>query len=182
MTNLEALRNGKGWSRMQLCKIIGRGVTVRMIFSYEREGVNPDIDLLIAFADVFNVSVDFLLGRSNPDTQPYDELAEPLNISRFGERIQQFRINHNHEKKDIAEAAGITCTYLGAIENGRSPKLETAIRILNALGASADYAFMDVLTASAPIKSALLQDRVFSLPVEKRAQALNLIEAILKTL
>lgn len=48
MTNLEALRNGKGWSRMQLCKIIGRGVTVRMIFSYEREGVNPDIDLLIA--------------------------------------------------------------------------------------------------------------------------------------
>ena len=60
--------------------------------------------------------------------------------------------------------------------------METAIRILNALGASADYAFMDVLTASAPIKSALLQDRVFSLPVEKRAQALNLIEAILKTL
>ena len=72
---------------MQLCKIIGRGVTVRMIFSYEREGVNPDIDLLIAFADVFNVSVDFLLGRPNPDTKPYDADVYKRQVYPFTNKI-----------------------------------------------------------------------------------------------
>jgi transcriptional regulator with XRE-family HTH domain len=41
------------------------GVKRRIIFMYEKGDTKPSFDVLIALADYFNVSLDYLVGRSN---------------------------------------------------------------------------------------------------------------------
>lgn len=41
------------------------GVKRRIIFMYEKGDSKPSFDVLIALADYFNVSLDFLVGRSH---------------------------------------------------------------------------------------------------------------------
>lgn len=179
MTNLEILRNNRKWSRKQLAEVAGHDLTVRKIYSYEREGVNPDIDTLILLADVFGVTVDFLLGRSDDQTAVHG--SPKVSILHFGERIQQFRESHGMSKKAVARDAGITTTYLTAVENGnRIPKFHTAIKILNALGASADFALMDDLDAAVPQKASMLQCQIAALPPEKQRLVLNLLESMIQ--
>lgn len=179
MTNLEILRNNRKWSRKQLAEVAGHDLTVRKIYSYEREGVNPDIDTLILLADVFGVTVDFLLGRSDDQTAVHG--FPKVSTLHFGERIQQFRESHGMSKKAVARGAGITTTYLTAVENGnRIPKFHTAVKILNALGASADFALMDDLDAAIPQKASMLQNRIAALPPEKQRLVLNLLESMIQ--
>ena len=49
-------------------------------------------------------------------------------------------------QEDLAEKAGLTANYIGMVERGEKiPSLETFIKILNALGVSADMVLSDVL-------------------------------------
>jgi len=41
------------------------GVKRRIIFMYEKGDTKPSFDVLISLADYFNVSLDYLVGRSN---------------------------------------------------------------------------------------------------------------------
>ena len=180
MTNLEMLRESRKWSRKQLAEILGNDMTVRKLYSYEREGVNPDIDTLILLADTFGVSVDFLLGHSCDITA---QTPRSFDVSRFGERVRQFRESHNMSKKSVAQAAGISTAYLTAVESGlRLPKVLTAVKILNALGASADFALMDALDSAVPQKANLLQNQIAELPPEKQRFVLNLLESMIEAM
>ena len=180
MMNLEMLRESRKWSRKQLAEMLGNDMTVRKLYSYEREGINPNIETLVLLADTFGVSVDFLLGRSVDETAAAGQARNSLDVSRFGERVRQFREGRGISKKFVAQEAGISTAYLTAVENGiRIPKLLTAVKILNALGASADFALMDALNAAAPQKASLLQSQISALPPEKQRFVLNLLESII---
>ena len=61
--NLKLLRTKKGLSQKQLADIIG--TSQQSINKYENHNVEPDIDTLIAFADFFNTSVDYLIGNTD---------------------------------------------------------------------------------------------------------------------
>ena len=61
LKNLKLLRNEKGISQQQLANILG--ISQQSINKYENHDVEPDISTLIAMADYFNTSVDFLIGR-----------------------------------------------------------------------------------------------------------------------
>ena len=61
--NLKLLRTKKGLSQQQLADIIG--TSQQSINKYENHNVEPDIDTLIAFADFFNTSVDYLIGNTD---------------------------------------------------------------------------------------------------------------------
>lgn len=41
------------------------GLKRRIIFNYEKDETKPSFDTLIATADFFNVSLDYLVGRSD---------------------------------------------------------------------------------------------------------------------
>ena len=86
-------------------------------------------------------------------------------------------------KKSVAQAAGISTAYLTAVESGlRLPKLLTAVKILNALGASADFALMDALDSAVPQKANLLQNQIAELPPEKQRFVLNLLESMIEAM
>lgn len=65
-TQLKAIRKNKGITQKQLAAAIG--ASERGIQQYELGERKPAFDVLIALADYFDVSLDYLCGRTdNPD-------------------------------------------------------------------------------------------------------------------
>lgn len=62
-TRLRRLREREGKSRVVLSQLCGLPDTA--IRRYERGEVKPNLESIIAIADYFHVSVDYLLGRKN---------------------------------------------------------------------------------------------------------------------
>lgn len=62
IANLKKLREEAGMSQRQLADSIG--VSQQSVNKYENHSVEPDIAVLVRIADIFNTSVDFLIGRT----------------------------------------------------------------------------------------------------------------------
>lgn len=60
---LRKLREKENKSRIVVSQLCGLPDTA--IMRYERGEIKPTVDSLIAIADYFHVSVDYLLGRTN---------------------------------------------------------------------------------------------------------------------
>lgn len=73
MKNLRRLRLARGYTQEELGKLLN--VQKSAISKYERGTVVPTADILLRLADIFGVSVDTLLGRSQP--APPDAPAQP---------------------------------------------------------------------------------------------------------
>ena len=63
LPNLKALRMRRGMSQQQLASVIQ--VSQQSINKYENHDVEPNIETLCAIADLFEVSVDYLIGRTD---------------------------------------------------------------------------------------------------------------------
>lgn len=59
---LKALREERGLSTKDVASAIG--VTQRLIQMYEKGDRKPDLDGLLKLAELFNVSIDYLVGRA----------------------------------------------------------------------------------------------------------------------
>lgn len=175
--NLRMLRESRKLSQERLATLTG--LTARRIFSYEQEPTEPDIETLAQLADFFGVTIDFLVGRSAYEMASVQ--GSSLRLEKFGERVKQFREEKDIERPELAKRVGVTSAYLGLIENGgKIPKLETCLKLLNALGMSADAAFMDNLDAAVPQKATMLQSQIAALPPEKQRFVLNLLESMIQ--
>lgn len=60
--NLKQLRTSRGMTQNSLAKILN--ISRSCIANYESEKRQPDHEMVKRIADYFNVSIDFLLGRS----------------------------------------------------------------------------------------------------------------------
>jgi transcriptional regulator with XRE-family HTH domain len=65
---LKQLRELKGVSTQKLADAIGLK-SKGSITQFEKTMTSPSVDTLIAIADYFNVSLDYLVGRSNDQTK-----------------------------------------------------------------------------------------------------------------
>jgi transcriptional regulator with XRE-family HTH domain len=63
MNNLKTLRLAKGLSQQSLADKLD--VSQQSIYKYENQITEPNIDMLKAIADFFDVSVDYLIGYSS---------------------------------------------------------------------------------------------------------------------
>lgn len=63
LKNLKILRNSKGISQQQLAESIG--VSQQSVNKYENHNIEPDISTLIAIADFFETSVDYVIGNTD---------------------------------------------------------------------------------------------------------------------
>lgn len=63
--NLKEKRIENGMSQQQLGEKLG--ISQQSINKYENHSIEPDISTLIRIADLFNTSVDFLVGHSDID-------------------------------------------------------------------------------------------------------------------
>ena len=79
---IAVLRKAAGWSQAELAARLG--VTPSAVGMYEQGRREPASDLLVALADVFGVSVDYLLTGS-PRTEREHQTADQTMLSSMAE-------------------------------------------------------------------------------------------------
>ena len=99
MNRLRFLRNEKGESLEKIAKYLN--VTIQTISNYETEKRDMTPDTILKLAEYFNVSTDFLLGKSdvrNPEKQINDDIrfayhkeSEGLTDEEIADAIRFYR-------------------------------------------------------------------------------------------
>ena len=102
LPNIKLLRARRGLSQQQLASVIN--VSQQSINKYENHDVEPNIDTLCAIADYFNVSIDFLIGRTDIDRKIENTSFCELNESEE-QLISFWRSLSETDKKTILELA-----------------------------------------------------------------------------
>ena len=104
-----------------------------------------------------------------------------MNTSSIGKRIRKYREEKGWRQEDFAEKTGLSVTYTGMIERGeKSPRLETFVSIVNALGVTSDALLSDVTITGYKIKDSMLSDKLDRLSYEDREMVYDLIDTVLK--
>ena len=140
MNKLRTLRKDRGLTQSELGKALG--VSPSTIGMYEQGRREPDKDALLAIANFFNVTTDYLLGNDTPASNPQtttpardlldmlfaDEpefLAKVKNIEMSGKInkpgvLAQLTDRQKERIKDI-----IKLTYNEALKNGGTATIRT---------------------------------------------------------
>ena len=91
--NLKQLRERAKMSQQAVADHIG--VSQQSINKYENQPIEPDIEHLIALADLFNTTIDYLVGR---DTSPQEaDSLSPIEKSL----VSNFRTLSPFEQRNI---------------------------------------------------------------------------------
>lgn len=105
---IAALRRGAGWSQAELARRLR--VSASAIGMYEQGRREPAADTLVALADTFGVSVDYLLtGRV---TEPADTTAVNAMLSRAMENAQAALDRRTGEALTKKELAALIAAML----------------------------------------------------------------------
>ncbi len=103
-----------------------------------------------------------------------------MNISAIGKRIRKYRVAKGWKQDVFAEKIGLSVTYTGMIERGeKTPRLETFIKIANALDISPDLLLADVINSQYEIKASELIDEIASLKPAERDRIYNVVSAMI---
>lgn len=104
-----------------------------------------------------------------------------VKLDTIGKNIRKYRLLKKLRQEDLAEKAGLSINYVGAIERGEKvPSLETLLAIINALGVSADMILVDVIDTGYIVKDSLLAEKLDKLSAEDRAKIYDVIDTMLK--
>lgn len=127
---LKNLRKEKELTQTQLAKMIG--ISRGALSLYETGKREPDYCTLQKFADFFNVSTDYLLGRNMHKKGSYTSI--------FAKRLKQERQQKQWSLLDMSQKLGINTSQLSDYEKSlREPDLSLVAKIAKLLGVSIDY-------------------------------------------
>lgn len=128
----EYLRKQKGVSLAALGEYLG--VTDEAVRLLEKGKRSPSFEVLCALAAYFDITIDYLIGRSNDDT--------PVSFHSNWEDIFREKLNEllpSFDRTDLYDAY-IDVSYLESIANGEAPlTLHHACDIADELGVSLDF-------------------------------------------
>ena len=97
----------------------------------------------------------------------------------IGARIKAARERVHLTQEQLAEIVDISPTHMSVIERGvKTPKLDTFIRIANALGVPADALLQDGVEHANDSIMAELSVRIGRLPQKEQTRILNAIRAL----
>ena len=97
----------------------------------------------------------------------------------IGARIKAARERVHLTQEQLAEIIDISPTHMSVIERGvKTPKLDTFVRIANALGVSTDALLQDVVLPANESILAELSVRIGRLPQKDQERILNAIRAL----
>lgn len=100
VARLKELRTKKGVSQQQLADVIG--ISQQSVNKYENHGIEPDIWTLMAIADYFAVSVDYLIGHSD-----IERMIEP--IEKYDLNQDEAKLIDNWRRLNPSQRSSIHC-------------------------------------------------------------------------
>ena len=102
-----------------------------------------------------------------------------MDMVAIGSRIKAARERAHLTQEELAEKVDISPTHMSVIERGvKTPKLDTFVKIANALHLSADALLQDVVTPVTDSITAELSVRIGRLPQKEQTRILNAIRAL----
>ena len=103
-----------------------------------------------------------------------------MELESIGRNIRKFRLMRNLRQEDLAEMAGLSINYVGALERGEKiPSLETFIVLLNALEVSSDMVLSSLLEKHQADASRLM-DRMQNLPAYDIERILAVVDVLIQ--
>lgn len=104
-----------------------------------------------------------------------------MEFGSIGRNIRHYRLKRKLRQEDLAERAGLSTNYIGALERGEKiPSLETLIVLINELGVSADMILVDVLNVGYTIKDSLLAEKLEKIDADDRKKIYDVIDIMIK--
>jgi transcriptional regulator with XRE-family HTH domain len=97
---IKKLRQQKGWSQTQLANKMG--VRSQHISRYERGNSNPSAETLSKFAEIFGVSVDYLLSEDEENTNTYK--IKDKQLQRYFEEVDNLDEEDKNVIKNLIDA------------------------------------------------------------------------------
>lgn len=102
-----------------------------------------------------------------------------MDMVAIGSRIKEAREQAHLTQEELAEIVDISPTHMSVIERGvKTPKLDTFVKIVNALHLSADALLQDVVEPVNKSIMAELTSRIGRLPEKDQKRILNAIHAL----
>ena len=102
-----------------------------------------------------------------------------MDMIAVGNRIKEAREQAHLTQEDLAEIVDISPTHMSVIERGaKTPRLDTFVKIVNALKLSSDALLQDVVPPVSDTIIAELSIRIGSLPPKEQTRILNAIRAL----
>jgi len=115
---LKSLRENRNMTQEQLAKLIG--MSQQSIDHYENGRANPSIETLKRLVEVFNTTVDYLLGLTDNPNRPEDAPAacEP----DYLQLVRRFLADPSIPEEEKADAEKKLASYIRfVIEQSRNP-------------------------------------------------------------
>ena len=104
-----------------------------------------------------------------------------MDLKPIGSRIKNAREAKGFTQEQLAEMIGLSPTHISVIERGvKAPKLETFIKIANALDVTSDSLLLDVLNNSLQITSTELSELIKNLPPKHQRKILNAVRILVE--
>ena len=72
--NIKKLRASRSLNQVEFAKILG--VSKQCVSNWENDNVVPSVDMLLKLATFFNVTTDYLLGRTNTKSLDVSKLTD----------------------------------------------------------------------------------------------------------
>lgn len=102
-------------------------------------------------------------------------------MNQIGRRIKSCREEQKMTQEELAGKVELSSHYLSAVERGvKVPKLETFIRIANALNVPSDILLTDVLNKGYEIKASIFSNQMKNLPIREKDRIFHVVEAMLE--
>lgn len=99
----------------------------------------------------------------------------------LGMRIRESRLKKGYTQQVLAEQAQIGEVYLGEIERGmKMPSLNSFIKLIEALGISADYVLRDELSSGGEYVRDEITEKLRNLTPGQRKIAADILDAYLR--
>ena len=104
-----------------------------------------------------------------------------MNLKAIGSRIKAAREKKGLTQETLSEMVDLSPMHMSVIERGVKPtKLDTFVRIANALGVSADELLQDVVDKSTESLSSELYEMIMGLPKKEQKKLLHIVKAYIE--
>lgn len=104
-----------------------------------------------------------------------------MDMSSIGKNIRKKRLAKSWKQEVLANKVEVTVTYIGMIERGEKvPKLETLIRIINALGVTSDEILEGVINRGYEVRMSEYMDKIGRLPKEEQNRIFDILDVMLE--
>jgi transcriptional regulator with XRE-family HTH domain len=149
---LRYLRQQRGLTQKQLADQLLLASHAH-VANLEARRDTPSLELVIAIAQLLNVSTDYLLRDKLPVEDSGLHSSAPKRdtntFAEFGNRLRLLRTHLGIRQIDLARQLGISNAYLNNVEaNRKGPSLDLVVKIANSFNMPTDHLLFGIHDAS----------------------------------